>query len=175
MRTLRRKQHRPRRIDPAGGLSVFLRMQDRAENARPIGNDARTDLQLAYWISFHAMTQGASSEEHWSVVAVSLNVALILTEHGFGREYEPYVIKALDAAFRAHQRGQRTGAWRYDGEGINAVRDALELHDEQLALATKDQVRAALAEVNRRVDAGDVYQAVPLSAPATTTPEGIAL
>jgi hypothetical protein len=124
---------------------------------RPIEDENLTDLGIAYWMAFREMVMGKSSESIWSVVTCSLNIALILCERGIGEEFKPYVIKALDGAFRAKVRADSTKTWRYDGEAISAIRQALEAHDEQIKLATKQQMREALNEVHRRVTAGNVY------------------
>jgi len=92
-------------------------------------------------------------------VVCSLNVALALSERGIGAEYQPYMIKALDGAFRAKVRAAGGKAWRYDGEAISAIREALEIHDEQIKLATREQLRNALREVHRRTADGNVYEA----------------
>jgi hypothetical protein len=158
LKTKRSKQHRPRPIAPFGGLGLIADMHAHAADQRPITGADQTDLGVAYWLAFDAMTRGRSSEENWSIVTVSLNVALILTERGIGQEFEPYLVKALDGAFRAKVRADRIGAWRYDGEAISAIREAFEIHDEQIKLATKDDMRGALLEVYRRISDGNIYQ-----------------
>jgi hypothetical protein len=154
----RDKQHKPRPVSPVGGLGLIAAMHAQASGQQPIIGADRTDLSVAYWLAFDAMTRGQSNEENWSIVTVSLNVSLILSEQGFGNEYEPYIIKALEGAFRAKVRAGRTGSWRYDGDAINAIREAFEIHDEQIKIATKDEMRSALNEVYRRINEGFVYQ-----------------
>jgi hypothetical protein len=166
----RNKPYRPQPVNRLGGLAAINLKLMQAEDALPIADDDRTDLQLAYWIGFNEMTQGVSSEEHWTMVTVSLNIALVLSEQGVRSQYTPYIVKALEGAFRAHVRAQRTGAWRYDGEAIAAIRDALEVHDEQVPLVSKEQMRAALHEVRRRVDTGNVYQSAPPAPSSPVTP-----
>ena len=154
----RNKKYQPRRVVPFGGLFVIADKHVAAEDSRPIIADDQTDLSLAYRLAFEQMTKGESNEQSWCIVVCSLNVALILAERGIGHEYEPYLIKALDGAFTAKLRAQRHGVWRFDGEAISAIRQAFEVHDEQIKIATKHEMRDALLEVRRRIDEGNTYQ-----------------
>lgn len=154
----RNKRYTPRQASFNGGLSVINKIHAAAEDARPIDPHAMTDLGIAYWAAFHQMLHGQSREEDWTMIVVALNVALILCERGFGAEYTPYIIKAQTGAFITFQRAQGLGVWRFDGNTICAVREALEVHDEQVKLATKGELRDALIEVRRRVTEGHVFQ-----------------
>ena len=157
----RNKQHTPRPISFNGGLFAIAKLHDERESKLPLDPHAMTDLGIAYWAAFHQMLHGKAREEDWTMVVCSLNVALILCEQGFGREYEPYLVKALDGSFRCKMRADGLKVWRYDGEAINAIREALEVHDEQVKLATKGELRDALLEVLRRIESGNVYEKSP--------------
>lgn len=124
---------------------------------RPLAPANLTNLGLSYWQAYAALASGRSSGDHWGIVSSSLNTALILAEKGIGAEYAPYINKALDCSWRVFMRAKRTGLWRFDGEGMSAVREALEIHDEQIKLATKEDFRNAFAEVKRRAESGDIY------------------
>jgi hypothetical protein len=155
---IRRKRYQPRPILRLGGLSIIAGQHAAAEDNTPIVAEDQTDLHIAYRLAFEAMCNGASSEENWSVVVVSLNVALILSERGIGHEYEPYLVKALDGAFLAKIRAGRHGVWRFDGPAINDIRTAFEIHEEQIRLTTKAEVRSALQEVYNRINQGHIYR-----------------
>jgi hypothetical protein len=151
----RNKRYIPRNVHPAGGIGVINCMR---EDTKPIDAHAMTDLGIAYWAAFHQMVHGKSREEDWSVIVVALNIALILSERGIGPEWEAHIVKALDGAFVSYQRAQNLHAWRFDGPALSNVREALEIHDEQVAVATKEDLRLALIEVNNRIAAGNVYR-----------------
>lgn len=150
--------YRPRENSFNGGIRAIARIHGAREIALPLDPHAMTDLGIAYWAAFHQMLHGSAREEDWAMVTCSLNVAMVLCEQGFGAEYEPYLVKALDGAFRSKVRADGLKVWRYDGEGINAIREALEVHDEQVKLATKGELRAAMQEVLHRIETGNVYQ-----------------
>lgn len=154
----RNKTYKPRHVSPVGGLFAFGKQYAAAEDRAPMTDDQVSDIVLSYRIAFEAMLTGGASEEHWSSCACSLNIAIVLAERGLGEEHIPAFNDALEGAFRARIRAGRTGAWGFDGDAIQAIKTAFLIHDEQLQLATKQEIREALREVHRRVDAGNVYR-----------------
>ena len=154
----RAKAYRQRPVSFNGGLFSIAQKHAAIEDSKPIQGEDQTDLSTAYWLAFDAMLRSSSREEDWCVVVCALNVAMVLTERGFGTDFEPDIIKALDGAFRASIRAGHTGKWRFDGEAINAIREALFIHDQQIELATKEEMRSALKEVHSRIDSGMVYR-----------------
>lgn len=130
-----------------------------ADPKRPLNEGQAVDIAATYWLALDVMVRGDASELHWATVAFSLNLGLILCEMGIGEAYTDDFRRALDGIFVVQLRGQKTGAWRFDATGLAAVRKALWVHDEQLELATKEEVTAAKAEIQRRVMEGNTYSA----------------
>lgn len=157
----RTKRYRPKPVSQIGGMGAIAAHMEAAEMFDPMSGDQTTDLGVAYRMAFEQMLTGDACEEHWSTVVCSLNIAMVLAERGLGDEYLPRINDALEGAFRAKLRASRTGGtWRFDGEAIQAIKFAFEVHEEQLRLAAKHEVIGALHEVRRRVDIGHVIEAV---------------
>lgn len=154
----RNKKYTPRPIGTAGGLVAIARATMRRQEAVPLREDQTTDLGLAYWLSMQNLLTGDANEEAWSCVVCALNIGMALSENGIGADAEPWLVKALDGAFRAKIRSARTGNFRFDGEAITAITDALHAHDEQMKLATRAEVTEAMNLVRRRIDEGHVYR-----------------
>jgi hypothetical protein len=112
---------------------------------------------LAYWLSFQAMLN-APNEESWHALACALNIALILSERGFGADYEEDIKLGQEALMRALGRHRLTGSWALDGAGIVTVRRAIEVHDQQMCIADRAEIRKAINEVHRRVTAGETLE-----------------
>jgi len=146
-----RKAYRPRAID---NTIAFAVLGQRAA----MEDDQTTDLGIAYHVALDEMCKGRGTEEHWSTVACALNIALVLTERGYGGSFTPAVKDALGGVVRARDRARKCGTWGFDGEGLNSIRRAFELHDEQMRIAPKSVVRNALMEVHRRIDAGHAFK-----------------
>lgn len=151
-----RSQKPRRKYNPNRFVTRIVANAERRRDAHPLTGDQRTDLGLAYRLSYQTMLNGGS-ESAWHSLAASLNIALILCERQIGAEYEPQIKAAMQALMRTKYRQQRTGSWALDAEGIAALRGALDVHDAQVEVAERAEIRAAIEEVYRRVDAGETY------------------
>ncbi|SMG00349.1 hypothetical protein [Burkholderia singularis] len=146
-----RKAYRPRAIRCTAGL-------DALERRTPMDVSQTTDLGIAYHVALSEMINGRGTEEHWSTIACALNVALVIAETGPGLSSIGIIKGALAGLVRARDRARRTGKWGFDGDALIDVKIALETHDAQMATVSKQSILAALAEVHRRIDAGDVFK-----------------
>jgi hypothetical protein len=154
----RNKAYRPKPVAQHGGLVAIAMCHARGENASTLKEDQLADLGVAYWLSFDNLRAGDANEESWSCVSCALNVALILTEKGIGAEYEGDIVKALDGLFRAQMRSKRSGNWRLDGEALRDVERALQIHDQQMAIAKRWEVTEAMNTIYKRLADGNVYK-----------------
>ncbi|MFA6015862.1 MAG: hypothetical protein WC742_12425 [Gallionellaceae bacterium] len=134
-----------RLINPLYFLSQHARLDD----------DQTRDLGIAYRVSLQALLTGHGSEQAWSTLACTLNVAMILCEIGIAAPALQTVLLAQEAMLRSRERAERTGKWALDGEGIRILQAALNIHDEQISFCTRQQITAALEEVHRRVSVGE--------------------
>lgn len=151
-----KRDRKGKRYDPNRTIRRVVAAHTTRVEASPLTGSQQRDLGLAYHLSFETMLRGGS-EEAWHALAASLNVALILVERGFGAEFENEIKAAMRALMRCKYRQQETGAWALDGDGIAAMRTALAIHDEQVRIAERGEIRHAINEVYRRVQSGDTY------------------
>lgn len=98
-------------------------------------DDQLTDLGFAVHACIERLRTGNGIELDWHTLAAAVNVSLVLCERGIGR-------------------------WAFDGSAYVALTRAVELHEAQLASITRDSARAAMLEVRRRVDRGEVLNQV---------------
>lgn len=154
----RNKKYHPKPVHVAGGLVALARCIARGEEAVPLRDDQLTDLGVAYWLSMENLRTGAATEEAWSCVVCALNIGMALCEDGIGGEYEAMLVSALDGAFRAKIRSAKAGTFRLDGAAIIAITDALQVHDQQLEIATRAEVTKAMQTVQDRVNKGHIYE-----------------
>jgi hypothetical protein len=154
----RNKKYTPRPALIGGGLHAVAMCHARYEEKSPLHGSQLTDLGAAYWLSFTGLTSGAATEEQWSCVVCALNIALTLAEVGIGAECEQDIIAAMDGAYRAKIRSAKSGNFRLDGPAITAITQALHWHDQQMAVAHRNEIVTALATVQRRVMEGNTYE-----------------
>lgn len=146
-----RKAYRPRFVNRTAGIDVL-------ERRTPMAVSQTLDLGIAYHVALDEMLHGRGTEEHWSTVVCALNIALVLAEMGFGTDQIAIMKAALDGAVRTRDRARRVGTWAFDGDGMSAIRLAMETHDQQMEIVTKATILAAIAEVHRRIDSGNAFQ-----------------
>lgn len=153
------KSKKPRRkYDPTRFVSRIVSSAEKRRDANPLTDDQQRDLGLAYHIAFENMLK-RGSEEDWYVLAGTMNVALVLAEKGYGEEFIPEVKAAMEALMDCKYRADRTKRWAFDGAGIQAMRTALELHDQQCALATRAEIKTVLQAIVKRANEGHMYAA----------------
>ena len=136
------------------------RQSDAVAVTQPLDDEQVRDLSLAFRLAFAAMIGGAADELQWSTCVCSLDIALILAENGIGKEHIPAINEALEGAFRAKVRHSKIGVWGFDGAAIQAIKDAYIIHEAQIEMATKEEMRDAIYEVRRRIDAGNVFKVI---------------
>lgn len=147
-----------RRYDPNRLFRSVSASQARKSDARPLIQSQTTDIGLAYHLSFDAIKGGYATEEMWSNLACAMNIALILAEKGIGEPHIEDIKLAQDALMRAKGRGEKSGSWGLDGDGMRDLHLAITVHDAQMEAATKSDVRFAINEVRRRMEAGEVLE-----------------
>lgn len=129
----------------------------RQNQGLPIDRRARDELEADAWLCMTTMLAGHGSYETWGVIVKNLNMAMILTEMGYGAEWAPYIRLAMDGAYRSKQRADRTGRWGLDGQAAAAIREALQVHTAQLERASKADLGEAMRQMYDRLATGNVY------------------
>lgn len=148
----KRSKYRPYHTD-RGAWAHAIGMQQQ------LTDDQLTDLGVAVRIGIENMRTGKGIERDWHTLAAAVNVSLVLCERGIGAAYLDDILTAQDALLNILERHRRTGCWAFDGSGYVALARAVEVHEAQLASITRDSARAAMLEVRRRVDRGEVLNA----------------
>jgi len=146
--------------NPTGGLWVIEKANFDQNIAQcQLKEDQRFDISKAGWASLTVIASHPNANsDHWADLATISNLALMLAEQGYGQEHELVFKRAQEALVKMYERGMAKNSWRLDGQGIQDVRDMLELHDLQCELVTHGDIKKALIEVHKRVIDGEVFQ-----------------
>jgi hypothetical protein len=124
----------------------------------PLSNDQTTDLGLAYHVAMDAMLTEHASESAWSILACTINTALLLAERGVQAEAEPIIKLAHEALMLIRRRAKQSGNWCINlaHHHKQALFAALAYHDAQCSECTKGAIADALREIHRRIEVGEV-------------------
>jgi hypothetical protein len=153
----RNKRHKPKPVTYAGGLHLIDDSYRRFITDFPMSEKQHTDVLAHARLALVNLEQGNGSKESWGTLACALNTGLVLCEMGIGADLVDDFVLALDGLFKSEQRAEKFQAHRLDGESMQNVRYALNVHDAQLQVATHDQALQALNTVNQRIVSGNVY------------------
>ena len=125
----------------------------------PLADDQTRDIGLAYHVALDALLGDLASESAWSILACSINTALLLAEKGIQADALPIILIAQEALLIIRKRAVKTGDWCINlaHHHKTAIFAAVNAHDQQCAQCTKAQIGDALREVRRRVDIGEVF------------------
>lgn len=150
----KRSKYRPYRTDRSAWAQAIGMQQQ-------LTDDQRTDLGMAVHTCIERMRTGNGIELDWHTLAAAVNVSLVLCERGIGADYLDDIKTAQDALIEILERHRKTGRWAFSGSAYTALARAVEIHEAQLAAITRDSARAAMLEVRRRVDRGEVLNREP--------------
>jgi hypothetical protein len=151
------KSKKPRRpYDPARWINRAVTANEQRMDAKPLALNRQNDIALGHHLSFEALMRCPTSEA-WYDLAGNLNMALVLCEQGFGGEYIDDIKGAMGGMMRAMRRAETTGSYALDAEAIKLLKVALQIHDQQLAVAERSELRKAAQTIVSRVNSGDVY------------------
>lgn len=129
---------------------------ERRLDSRVLTDSQQTDLGICYHVAFEAMLKNGD-EESWYQLAATMNVALVLAEQGYGEEFIPEIKAAMESLMDVKYRADCTGQWAFDGAGIQNMRVAIDLHDQQCALANRGEIKKALKAIVKRANEGYMY------------------
>lgn len=139
-----RKRHDPNKVV----RMIVNRTMAKVQNS-PITDAEAAPLETAVLSGLEEMRKGTATPNEWNSVARGINHAWTLAQHGIGQEALPVIAEAEAGMKRAEKRYKATGRLVLDGEGLNAVRLALELWGQQLRMSTVGEADKATRLVER--------------------------
>ena len=111
--------------------------------------EAGVKLQLLNYEALDEIVRGNPTRDHVDALINVMNVTELLADkYKIGEDYLDIVYKGQDAVFNMAQRGISGKSFRFTGEELEAVREVMELHTEQLKLTTVKQMEEALKTIS---------------------------
>lgn len=98
------------------------------------------DRKLKQANALAALMRGEAKRAHVSDILATHNMAVALQKYKKGREYEGITDRSANALVSLTDRYAKTGKYLLTGEEMNALRDLVDLHNEQLAICTVGEV-----------------------------------
>ena len=115
-------------------------------------SDWLLDLKLRNHGALTALMTGQANRQHVTDAISANNMCAALIARGFGTEYR-WVLEASNAAIQSFcERYERTGKYGLNGQEINAMRDLLTLHDQQMEVTRIGDVEDAIKFAKQLTD-----------------------
>jgi hypothetical protein len=141
----------------ANPLAFLTAMQ----GVEPLVDGQQRDIALSYWATFDAITKGFGQEDHFHVLAGTINIACALTEMKHCEQFQATFISAQDALLHCWRRYSEHGKLGFSGTEIQVMRTALHRHDVQLQYVPQKHMMQAVNEAMERKKQGHVLEMVP--------------
>lgn len=110
--------------------------------------------------SMYALTHGQGTQDDWEVITELLNVSIALCQTIFDNAYEAEIRRAMLSHAQCGKRKIKSGSFGYTGSELQDVNTAIEIHSEQMRLATMGEIGDALKIVDRAQRAGHFYATI---------------
>ncbi len=109
------------------------------------------ELKIKNHLALANLTKGVATRQDIDALIQAINMVEALYRLGFGREYATEVRAGLDALHAVGVRGAESGRFILKSEEMNALNEAMELHDAQLEVITLKDMENAIKLVNEEL------------------------
>jgi hypothetical protein len=105
------------------------------------------ELKIKNHLALTHLTKGEADRTDIDTLIQVVNITEALYRLGFGRDYADVVREGLQALRAVGKRGAETGRFILKSAEMNALNQAMELHDAQLEVITLRDMEKAIAIV----------------------------
>lgn len=122
------------------------------DGAKQISSNTSLRILTLVYSALKCLKTGKGSQTDWETVAHALNMSeLLATDLAIGAEYLPLILQGQQAHSNCGARMHEKGAFGYTGVEIQAIDLALEVHDQQLHIATISELEKLADKIDRRI------------------------
>jgi hypothetical protein len=118
---------------------------------KPVGSvpKAGTSLKLGNMAAMDSIILGHGTGDHSHTMREAFDMAVCLPRINpqLGADWLPELTAAKDAAYAAHERGERTGRFLFTGPEMQLIKAGMEIHTQQLEECTVQEMERALVLV----------------------------
>jgi hypothetical protein len=153
----RNKKYQPKAIDRNAAFNAI-------NLSKPVSENAKSQLAIGIHTALEAFTNGVAEKVHFDTLASTVDLTMMMSQTLFERAYWDEINEARDAMIRCRERFARTGKLGLDGEGITAIKFAIELHEEQLSNVTGAEVMKFMETRAQHIRSGNFYRSERVAA-----------
>lgn len=152
MKSKRNKKYTPKPIK----LNVVEQV---IQKVRLLSDEDKEYLHRQATAAINAMQFGIDlTKNDFALLCDMVNVSLIMSNNGIGKEYLEGVQAAREALQDSKQRYLKTKRLGFTAQELAAVKECLSIHATQIEVCTFGEFTSAFNEQERRVKAGIFYK-----------------
>ena len=147
----RTKKYSPK---PVSANSVFrvIRL------SKPVQEDSKKMLNEQIHSALLAITRGVGEPSHFDVLASTVDVVFLMSENLFDKAYKDEIDEARQAMFRLKDRFHKHDKFSFDGEGYNAIKEIVMIHDEMMNQVTGNEMLTFMKARADAINSGNFYR-----------------
>lgn len=126
--------------------------------SQPVKQDAKDRLDIAIRTALLAFTNGAAIKSHFNTLASTVDLCSMASKTMFENAYEAEIDAGREAMIRCRERFAHTQKLGLDGEGISAIKQVIEIHNELLNNVTGAEVLKFLKVRDQHIKSGNFYK-----------------
>jgi len=116
-----------------------------------ISNAAQISVALSARKALYALTNGQGAFEHLKELLVTANAGMYLSEQGYGSDLQDEIQLALHALHNCLARAKNGEGFALGDSEASAVSELLSMHEQQIRLADRAVMSAAIMESYKRM------------------------
>ena len=147
----RNKKYQPKRIVKDAAFRV-IRL------SKPVQEDSKTMLNEQIHGALLAITKGVGEPAHFDVLASTVDIVFMMSMNLFDHAYATDIDFARKAMFRLKDRFHKHGLMRFDGEGYQAIKELIAIHDEMMNQVTGAEVLQFMNARANAIKGGNYYR-----------------
>jgi glutamate-1-semialdehyde aminotransferase len=131
---------RTKKYNPASHRINAYAVADTIRLAKPVPADSADRLNAQIHAALEAITKGIGQPVHFDALASTVDLVFMMDMNLFQDAYADDIKQARQAMFRLKDRFYKHGVFGFDGEGYNAIKQLIVIHDELIKNVTGAEV-----------------------------------
>lgn len=126
--------------------------------SKPVTPYSQVKLNEAIHGALEAITKGIGEPAHFDVLASTVDVVFMMSMNLFQDAYAKEILKARMAMFRLKDRFHAHGIFGFDGEGYQAIKELIAIHDDVMKNVTGAEVLQFMKARQDAINRGNFYR-----------------
>ncbi len=158
MKKHKQKKARNKQYNPKKHHINVNAVADTIHLSLPVNEYSQGKLNEAIHGSLLAITSGVGEPLHFDVLASTVDLVFLMSKNLFQDAYSDEIQQARQAMFRLKDRFHHHGVFGFDGEGYQAIKELIAIHDDVMKNVTGSEVLQFMKARKVAIDNGNFYR-----------------